>query len=190
MDLLSTGLLWNEEKIINRYKMLKRVEGIIKFDLIYYPYWNLKINSVLSGKFLRDRAHFERIIVNGKTGKAYRILNEPEFNIIDSEEIKENSREKFHINKEKAIESGCELLNKYIEKKFNHPFRPRINMKVKNIEHEAVFKPFWVINNGNDFSVDKIMIVDATTGIAGVNESEVIINSWIKLRNTIQTRVS
>lgn len=188
MDILSTGLLWDEDKILSKYKILNRYENIIEFDLFYYPYWVLEINSTIHGKFLKDRTYIERVIVNGKTGKAYRIVNEPELETVDDQNIMSIMAD-FGADMDTAMENGCELHDKHFEKKFNHPLRPRIEMTLGEIDVKKVYKPFWIINNGKDLESDKILVVDGTTGIAGITESGSIIDSWKEIKKTIQTRV-
>ncbi len=176
--IVTTGLKLNPQSILKKYKALNRVKDSIKFDLLYYPYWVSVVLGIMNGFLVKDRPAAEMMIVDGVTERIRKIVHYPE---TEQTIVKaENTVIENLVTRDKAL-SLCEAEAVRIWEKMKfHPLRPSLKATLKETKLELIYKPYWVLNNGQDMTVDKILLVDATTGISNSPESGRVVSKWLE----------
>lgn len=179
MDFKVAALNYDNELILKKYRPLRKIESKLHFDKTHYPYWIINIVGEVSGKLINRSIIREYRVVDGTTAKVSRLASAPDFDnncaITDYEYLDKT------INKEQAKNLAEENILKYWNKKYNHPFRPKVHMEIKELKVELVYKPYWVISNGKDYEIEKLMVVDGTTGLTGMPECSYVKKAWINL---------
>ena len=185
MQVSSTGLNWTPESLTKRYAVLRKAGADLRLDLLYYPYWVIGVQGEARGRWFPPRFLEEVSAVDAREGKVYHIVGFPE---VTEENIVEGSAVKvlpISIECQEAKERAIAGVLKNWTRKFSHPLRPRLEVKTGKVDILAVYKPFWIAS-GSPKPSGGFMVIDSTTGLAGLAEHKPIAMAWLALASTSQ----
>lgn len=183
MQLKSTGLNWTPEGLVKRYASLRKAWPDLKFDLLYYPYWVVWVHGQARGRWFPPRCLEEVRAVDAREGRVYSILGSPE---VTEETIAEGKTVQVlpvRVECGEAEDRASASVLKNWTRRFSHPLRPRVEVRTDKVKSSTVYKPFWIANEsakpGGGF-----MVIDATTGLAGLAEHKPVALAWLSLAQT------
>lgn len=182
MQIPNTGLAFTPEQILKKYKPLRKVRVPLTFSLLYYPYFLASVTGALQGRFVKRRLVQAQMVVNGLSGSVYRLVNQPDI----QEETVSEAEYPFRIQPPKitascAGEYAQEAALQGWKRKYQTLFSPALRWSLESHEEQCVYKPYWVVSNGESVTDEMMMIVDGTTGLCGVPESMDIKRAWRNL---------
>lgn len=182
LQILNTGLAFTPERILKKYKPLRKVRTPLAFSLLYYPYFLASVTGALQGRFVKRRMVQAQMVVNGLSGSVYRLANQPD---IQAETVSET--EYSFLIQPPEITASCagayaqEAAFQGWKRKYQTLFSPTLCWSLESHEEQCVYKPYWVVSNGESVTDEMLMIVDGTTGLCGVPESMDIKKAWRNL---------
>lgn len=186
----SSGLFWNRERLYGRYKFLRELREEVSFDLLYYPYWFVRLAGTVKWRFWGAKRAEQLRILDGRTARSLRLLSAPELIEETVEFLEEPAGGRFaaarvlsggealavdglHVapfaaDREEALRRGREDALREMLRFYNRPLGFRAEIEPTELEAESLYKPFWVMRAANDR--DKAFVFDASTGLGGVAE--------------------
>lgn len=181
MGLNTVAINFKPNDILKKYKPLRKISVPLNFELIYYPYFLVSTRSVLKAKLVKERIIIEKRVVSGITSSISKIHGVPELTegVVDLDTYSCTVFKPI-ISSSSASELTEKQIKAEINKKFGHPFRPKLNFETETSEIFELYKPFWVISGTNIEEKNGVMVVDGVTGIAGVPEASSIKSIWLK----------
>lgn len=182
MHLTNTGIQFTPEQVLQKYKPLRKVRVPLTFSLLYYPYFLTSITGCIKGRIVKKRIVQAQMVVNGVNGSVYRLVNQPDL----LEEVNSPQEQPFLIQRPEisagsAAERTQDAALRGWKRKYETLFAPALQWSVEAHEERCVYKPYWIVSNGQDMTDEMLMIVDATTGLCGVAESMDVKKAWQKL---------
>jgi len=175
---------FRQDDILKKYRPLRRVRVPVYFDLVYYPYFLVTVQIVLKMRLIREKMIEESMAVSGVTSEVCKIYGKPEYADDPEPDSTCGMILPAEIGRERACSLAEEQLGKTAEKRYGHPFRPKLCLRTEARECVEVYKPFWVVYGDVIGGDDSIMVVDAVTGEAGVPESRAIKKIWLERRTS------
>ncbi|MEY8358803.1 hypothetical protein AALA99_07260 [Anaerotruncus colihominis] len=89
MQIPNTGLQFTPEQILKKYKPLRKVRVPLTFSLLYYPYFLTSVTGAIKGRIVKKRFVHAQMVVNGLSGRVYRLANLPD---IEEENVSESEQ--------------------------------------------------------------------------------------------------
>ncbi len=180
MHLPCTELNYERQSILKKFRILRKIDLNLDFNLYYYPYWIVRLQGSVQPRWLPKHFFEESRAVDSYAGRIYKMMSLPEYNLkkIDENDQLRVASVEISLDTASAI-AEADILKKW-NKKYRNVLRLNMNLNTENIEIFDIYRPFWIISRVESEFENEFMVVDGTTGLSGLSEFQWVLKSWVE----------